>query len=92
MPKISEMSLEELQDYAVQLENERTSLQGTVTAKDEELSDLRALNTNLQKRNNELFKQVEQQVPGQNDNVQGEPEPTVSCEEMARTRYKEIIK
>lgn len=86
------MSLEQLQDYAVQLENDLTTQKELVTTKDNELNEMRTLNTTLQKRNNDLFRQVEQQVPGQSDSQEGEPEPTVSCEDLARKNYKEFIK
>ena len=81
--KISEMTLEELQDYAVKLEE-------SVKAKDSELEQAKAktvelqdLNTTLQKRNNELFLKVEQ-TPAPTENSQNEdsPAPQETCEEL----------
>lgn len=80
---ISEMSLEELQDYAL-------NLRSVIDVKDKELDDLKAdkvelqnLNKTLQKRNNELFMRVEQPIQS---STEGPAElPTVeSCEEFAQ--------
>ena len=84
--KISEMTLEELQDYAIEQEN-------TIKAKDEELAnerssklELQELNLSLQKRNKELFLKVEQSPSLSSFQGQEGPkeEPTQSCEDFAK--------
>lgn len=87
MKAISEMTEDEVRDYALQLVND-------IDSKDKELDDLKAsneelttLNKALQRRNNELFTQVEQTSRG--SSLQGTEEPTeepevVSCEDFAK--------
>lgn len=86
MAKISEMTLEELQDYALSQEN-------VIESQKKELEDTRAVNVELQdlnkalqKRNNDLFSQVEQQFKGSSS--EGSEAPTVaeieSCEDFAK--------
>lgn len=80
--KISEMTLEQLQDYAVQLEEDKKVLQEenqTLTAEKATLDDL---NKQLQKRNNDLFLKVEQNVAPPSE--QKEEKPVESCEDFAR--------
>lgn len=83
--KISDMSLEQLQDYALKLEQNNVELKGINESKDNELKELTTLNKTLQKRNNELFMQVEQQGT-EPDEPKQEPkqEPVKTCEEFAR--------
>lgn len=82
MPKISEMTLEELQDYALNLENENTALRTSNEEKDVQVQELTGLNKELQKRNNKLLLQVEQDTP---EPVKDEPpKPVESCEDFAR--------
>lgn len=83
--KISEMSLEQLQDYALKLEQDNAVLKDDVTNKDNEVKELTGLNKALQKRNNELFMQVEQQGT-EPDEQKEEPKapPVKTCEEFAR--------
>lgn len=74
MKKISEMTLEELQDYALTLEGEKAAgieREKDLTGKIDELS---GLNKTLQKRNNELFRQIEAQDPPV-DNGSPAPDP-----------------
>lgn len=94
--KISEMTLEELQDYAVQQDAKITELTTQLNDSTTTITDLQSLNTALQKRNNALFLQVEQQTsqvsqPGQ----EGAQEPAKTpdtCEQFAQNKYKELIK
>ena len=90
MKKISEMSLEELQDYALKLEGEKQSLTDQVAEKQTTIDDLNATNLALQQRNNRLFMQVEQ---GKTDptNNEEEPEDIESCEDFASRTVKEIF-
>jgi len=83
MKKISEMSLEELQDYAITLEGEKASLIEEKASLNVQIAERDDLNRQLQKRNNELFLRVEQQVPGKADPVEDEKE-IESCEDFAR--------
>ena len=86
--KISEMTLEQLQDYAVGLEEEKQVLADRCDAYEKEKSDLIGLNQQLQRRNNELFMKVEQQGAGE-----AAPQPTPvaveSCEDFAKKLIKE---
>lgn len=87
------MTLEQLQDYAVQLENDKQGLVDQLASEQAKTSELQTLNTTLQKRNNELFLKVEQQPVGQmNDSKVTDEEPTVSCEDFAINNYKELIR
>lgn len=90
MKKISEMSLEELQDYALQLETEKTSLTDQLGEKDGKIKELNDTNLLLQQRNNKLFMQVEQ---GQKEDPKPEePEKVETCEEFALKNMKGILK
>lgn len=77
------MSLEELQDYAMQLENDQKTLTDASDAKDAKIAELMDLNTKLQQRNNKLFMQVESGVSM--PEPAKEPEPVPTCEEFAKT-------
>ena len=88
--KISEMTLEQLQDYAVQLENDKTVTEQAIKDKDSEIQTLKDLNLGLQKRNKELFLQVEQQATPPVEPPQ-EPGNVESLEDVVKnTLYKEI--
>lgn len=84
--KISEMNFDQLQDYALKQEEKITTLESDLTAKEAERVELDNLNKTLQKRNNELFLQVEQKVVGDpKDDPNGKKEDeTETCEEWAR--------
>ena len=79
--KISEMTLEQLEDYALNLESEKQTLTTQVTTLTAEKTELQGLNTELQKRNNALFLKVEQQVNP--DTTEPQPEPVATLEEVA---------
>ena len=93
MKKISEMTLEELQDYAVELENDKATKDQAIADRDNKIAELTGLNTTLQKRNNDLFMKVEQQ--GYVEPLEPK-EPTTppveSIEDVAKNNYKEFIK
>lgn len=90
MKKISEMTLEELQDYALQLETQNTDLTAQLGEKDASIKELNDTNLLLQQRNNKLFMQVEQ---GQKeDPTPDEPEKVETCEEYALKNMKGILK
>lgn len=94
MKKISEMSLEELQDYALTLQSEKTTLEENNAKAAADLDELRKTNLLLQTRNNELFMRVEQQKeqqtpPAQQDQTE---EPPESCEDFAANFMKGIYK
>lgn len=84
MKKISEMTLEELQDHAVKQAEQITALSNEKKATEDKVAELQTLNTQLQKRNNELFLKVEQgtDIPGQKKKE--EPVVVESCEEYAK--------
>lgn len=84
--KISEMTEDQVRDYALQLESEKTAFlekEKNYQAREKELDDL---NKALQKRNNELFLKVEQQS-GVEEKEEAKPTPeekTETCEDFAR--------
>lgn len=87
MKKISEMTLEELQDHALGLTEKNQALQNQVNQSGIQIQELQDLNKTLQKRNNELLVKVEQQVnPDDPDDKTKEKEnPQVeSCEDFAK--------
>lgn len=89
MKKIAEMTLEELQDYALQLEGEKKELSDQITAQQSSIDELNATNLALQQRNNRLFMQVE---AGQKDpQSSSDPQPVESCEEFAQRTVKEVF-
>ena len=76
--KISEMSPEELQDYALELRNVIDTRASNV--------ELQELNKALQKRNNELFMKVEQQPsPSSFEGPEAPTEPVKTCEDFAKS-------
>ncbi len=83
--KISEMTLEQLQDYALTLESDKQALndeKAVLTAKNQELTEY---NQTLQKRNQELFLKVEQQITDDPTTPPVKEEPkTETCEDFAR--------
>lgn len=84
MKKISEMTMEELQDYALSITNENESLKAEKQTLTEQNNELSSLNKNLQKRNNDLFMQVEQQTNEDSTPPAKEEKPVESCEDFAR--------
>lgn len=92
--KISEMTLEELQDYALSLEEEKTKQAEEVTNMTQKITELTDLNHTLQKRNNDLFMKVDQQRQNPTKDQPGsadEPD-TMTCEDLAKKLFinKEI--
>ena len=89
---ISEMSLEVLQDYAKGLEElsatQKTELEEK-NAKNKELNDL---NIELQKRNQALFKKIDQQTSDSEGQERVEQNTQQTCEDFALKNYKELIK
>ena len=90
------MSLEELRDYAVQLEQDKSAKEQALTEKDATITELKDDIVGLQRRNNNLFMQVEQQTrqPAKSDldDQEGKEEISESLEDFARKNYKEYIK
>lgn len=76
MKTIDQMSLEELQAYALELEGKTNTLTEQQNAANAKISDLQDLNTALQKRNNDLLMRVEQKQP----DPQPQPDPTPKTE------------
>ena len=81
MKKISEMTLEELQDYALDLESKNAAAEGEKSALNGKISELTELNQALQTRNNNLLMKVEQQV--NTSTTPTESAPVETCEEFA---------
>lgn len=80
---ISEMTLEQLQDFAIKQQEEINALKANELTKDSKISELTDLNATLQRRNNDLFMKVSQGVmPVAEDQKQAEK--TESCEDFAR--------
>lgn len=88
---ISEMTHEQLQDYALQLENDKKDLEDKVAKQEDSITELNTLNKSLQKRNNDLFMKVEQQYQtnSQEASEQG-TEQVETCEQFAQNLIKEI--
>lgn len=88
MKAISEMTLEELQDHAIGLEEQVKQAKEQADEKDAKINELNELNATLQKRNNDLFMKVEQQVVGAPtpDTPEDKKE---SCEDFAKNLIKE---
>lgn len=91
MKLIAEMTLEELQDYAAALEEEKTALEGQVTERDTSIAELTETNLALQKRNNTLFMQVEQGRKSSGPD-QGQPEQVETCEDFALNKLKGVLR
>lgn len=81
MKKISEMSLEELQDYALDLETKQAAAETEKTTLNGKITELTELNQALQTRNNSLLMKVEQQHTP--NTTAAEPASVESCEEFA---------
>ena len=85
MKKISEMSLEELQVYALDLEEKTTALTAQNAEKDKKIEEVNGYNAELQRYNNTLLMKVEQQNSGNDPEPEEEKEvKTESCEDFAR--------
>ena len=89
MKKISEMNLEELQDYALDLEEKNKTLDERCVEYEREKGVLIGLNQQLQTRNNNLLMKVEQQGAGENAPQQPAEEVAESCEDFAKNLIKE---
>lgn len=87
--KISEMTLEQLQDYALAQDEKIKGLEDTIADKDKSIAEVNDLNKTLQKRNNDLLLKVEQKATT-DDGKKEEPAPVKikTCEELA----SELIK
>ena len=83
MKKISEMTLEELQDYALDLEGKQTANAAKEKELNDKITELTGLNQTLQTRNNNLLMKVEAQQ-NTNASAPAEPAPVESCEDFAR--------
>lgn len=90
MKKISEMTLTELQDYAVALEDEKKQLQTQLDTANNDNNELRETNLALQDRNNKLFLQVEQ--TRLDDPQEPAEEIADSCEDFALKNINSIMK
>jgi uncharacterized coiled-coil protein SlyX len=82
--KISEMTLEELQDYALNQDKTIQGLNGQIADKDKQIADLNTNNQVLIKRNNDLFLKVEQQTTGENKKEENNEDKPQSCEDFAK--------
>lgn len=89
------MTEEEVRDYALKLEQENTATAQVMADKDKVITDLTADVVALQRRNNNLFMQVEQQTKNSQgeqadpDNKEDEPE---SLEDFSKNKFKEYLK
>lgn len=92
--KISEMTEEQVRDYALSLEQEKASTAQVMAEKDKTINELKDLTIGLQKRNNALFLQVEQQksVTPTEDNEEEQADEVKGEEDYAREHFKEIIR
>ena len=83
--KISEMTLEELQDYALDLEGKNKTLAEEKAAEITKNNELTELNKNLQKRNHDLFMKVEQEGSPEHEDPGKKKEEVQSCEDFAKS-------
>lgn len=87
------MSLEQLQDFALDQQTTLNTKDEELKAKDTTIAELQELNKTLQQRNNELFRRVEQQsTPGVPKDQEGPQNDPQTCEDFAKEKYKEFIK
>jgi len=94
MKKISEMTEDEVRDYALQLESDKAVTDQQLADKDTEIATIKGINLDLQKRNRELFLKVEQQgtnPPEEDPNKEGKIE-VESLDDFVNKNYKEFIK
>ena len=84
------MTLEEVQDYALILEDQLQAKTDELTTEQARTLELQELNKALQKRNNDLFMKVEQQPIPQTTPVEQPGTPVKTCEEFAQDLIKEI--
>lgn len=82
MKAISEMTIEELQDYALNLEGQVKEGKTREEEKDKKITELNESNAILIKRNNDLFMKVEQST-GKDIPTPEEPKKE-TCEEFAK--------
>ena len=83
--KISEMTEDQVRDYALKLEEEKAQYEEREKEKDGKIAELTDFNAALQRRNNELFLKVEQQaVKGTEEKAKEEKEEIETCEDFAR--------
>lgn len=91
MKKISEMTLAELQDYALSLEGEKATLETQLSEANATADELRETNLLLQDRNNKLFMQVEQGMRSVDEDPE-DPEEVETCEQFAFKNLESIMK
>ena len=92
MPNIADMTLEQLQDYALGLEQERDTACADLETSRGECETLRQTNLMLQNRNNELFLRVEQAQRGTaGTDPHGTEEDPETVEEYAVKNFKNIL-
>ena len=87
MKKISEMTEDEVRDYALSLEQEKQSFTQKEKDYQAKIEEVTGLNTALQQRNNKLFMQLEQQGADDYDDQSADEEQeqkTETCEDFAR--------
>ena len=84
--KISEMTEDQVRDYALKLEQEKQEYIEREKQHEKDMSEMVVLNKQLQKRNNDLFMQVEQQngVDDHKDPTPPKEEKVESCEDFAK--------
>lgn len=81
---ISEMNLEQLQDFAIKQQEQINTLQGEQAQLNGKITELTELNTSLQKRNNELFLRVEQGVMPTAQEAAAPEVKKETCEDFAK--------
>jgi hypothetical protein len=92
MKKISEMTEDEVRDYALQLEQEKDANSQAIAEKDKTIADLKDDVVSLQRRNNSLFMKIEQQKATPSPEDEGEEEQTESMDDFIKNNYKEYLK
>ena len=88
------MTLEQLQDYALQLENDKQVNDQALAERDNEIKTLKDINLDLQKRNKELFLKVEQQPQGDPapSDPTNDPNNVESIEDVVKNKLLKEIK
>lgn len=96
---ISDMTLEQLREYALELENEKATNDKLLAEKDSKIAEITGYNMDLQKHNKKLLLKIEQQGTGEvvelNPNTP-QPKPNedkvLSDEEFVKEKLLKEIK
>lgn len=92
MKKISEMTEDEVREYALDLEQKTSAQAQAMADKDSTITQLKDDIVGLQRRNNSLYMKIEQQREQPPQLEEQTEKPSESLEDFAKNNYKEYIK